>query len=63
MDADLRDAMLDGADLRGADLMDADLSGALNFNQTINPNRAFWLVTTCPDGSMNPGTQRCRETF
>jgi len=63
MDADLSGADLWWAELRYADLSGADLSGALNLNQTINPHRAVWFQTTCPDGSMNPGSQHCSEIF
>ena len=63
VDAYLRDADLRDTDLRRADLRDADLSGALDLNQTIYPDRAFWFQTTCPDGSMNPGSQPCSEIF
>ena len=60
IDADLNRADLRGADLRGADLWQADLrfadlKGARNLDQTINPGRALWMRTTCPDGSMNIG--------
>ena len=65
-DADLRDADLTRADLTGAnltraDLRGADLRGALNLNRTFDAVWAFWLNTTCPDGSMNPGSQPCSE--
>ena len=62
-DADLRYADLSDADLSGANLMRANLSDALDLNQTIYPDRAFWFQTTCPDGSMNPGSQPCSEIF
>ena len=60
-DADVRWADLRGADLRGADLWQADLrfadlKGARNLDQTINPGRALWMRTTCPDGSMSIGS-------
>ena len=60
-DADVRRADLRGADLRGADLWQADLrfadlKGARNLDQTINPGRALWMRTTCPDGSMSIGS-------
>ena len=68
--ADLRWAILKDADLRGADMWEAvmwmtdlrgaDLTGALNLVPHRNQlDHARWGETTCPDGSMNVGTQRC----
>ena len=61
--ADLRDADLTSADLRDAFLGRADLRGALHLNSTIGADQARWHRTTCPDGSMNIGTQPCSEIF
>ena len=67
--AELRDASLigvnmRGAELRGADLGRTDLRGAdllavRGLDQATRANLADWFVTTCPDGSMNPGSQPC----
>ena len=56
-----------GADLRGADLTRANLTGADLFRPDLLRadllRAAFWFETTCPDGSMNIGTQPCSEIF
>jgi len=62
-DANLRHADLRDANLIGAELSDADLRLASNLDKALNADQAFWFKTTCPDGSMNVGTQPCSEIF
>ena len=62
--ADLSDARLDRTelkhvDLRHVDLRGASLSGARGLDKAIQADMARWFETTCPDGSMNVGTQPC----
>lgn len=61
--ADLRLAQLRGANLTGANLRRADLTGARGLDQAFRADQASWSQTTCPDYSMNVGTQPCSQLF